>query len=290
MDGSQTDSFEDTLHSSAQNAQIETYLDRLCVWLALLPSQEREEAREEVRQHIALIAAGERERGATPAEAVAAALDKMGDADALGKRLFDARLKQVQKQIEQVTPQHFKDAMRRYHRAMSVDGAVVFMVLFVVFLWPVYHTDRLTWVTFAIMGAVTGAVIGISDSASKVWLARLLRTLPQRKPMADNVLTLPPLPESASPRGRQDYRQKEHFLREFGQRGNRTAGLSHRPLLSTQISSIAIVVCGTQLTNFVVHHHFALSGLRLAVDMAALFATQAITTLIISWSVKRRLA
>ena len=268
------------MDSSSEDPPIKTYLDQLCVWLALLPSQERVEVRAEVRQHIELIASGEGERGAAPADAVTLALDKMGDADAFGKRLLDARLKQAQRQMGVWMPPDLI-ARTRVLNTLGIAWSVVFLLPA---LWFAFHACRIPWPVALGFGAAAGAGYG----ALIGWYNCPPPTVPPM-PHPNRTVTLPPLPDNASPRGRRHYRSSAWLMKLGTRTSNRTYDLL-RVILPVQIGTVTFFGCMTQGTNFMVARQFSSSALRDTLGLAAFMASLDLTALVVSWSLKRRLA
>jgi hypothetical protein len=72
-------------------SRVEAYLDELERPLAHLPASERREWREEARQHLLSLAAAHEELGASPQEAVDAAVREFGDPGRIGRDLARAQ-------------------------------------------------------------------------------------------------------------------------------------------------------------------------------------------------------
>ncbi|MCW3054929.1 MAG: hypothetical protein JWN14_4099 [Chthonomonadales bacterium] len=69
--------------------QIEDYLDHLCTPLvSVMPYEQRQAIRQEVRSHLLVLAAGHEELGSSPAEAIQAAIQQFGDAKEIGRSLL----------------------------------------------------------------------------------------------------------------------------------------------------------------------------------------------------------
>lgn len=78
------------------HSQLEEYLDNVEKPLAPLPTQAREEWREEARQHLESLVAAHEELGSSQEEAVEAALLQFGDAQTIGQQVRAATLDEVE--------------------------------------------------------------------------------------------------------------------------------------------------------------------------------------------------
>jgi uncharacterized membrane protein len=262
---------EDTVDHSPDNAQIEQYLDRLCVWLALLPETEREEIRQEFRLHIAGLVASEAQEGKTQTEAVAAALDKMGDADTLGERLYQARIKQALRQIGKSVSPSLKVCLRRFLFMTVAWGGVIGLAMAL----PIFHMQLMTW-TFML---TVGTVIGIGFGIIFGWYYSQLPA---------NPTVLASLPEGASLRGRQFYRQQQGYIRRFGLNSQSRLNVMFRTQIPFHIIMPVGMAVMTQLAVFPMRHHFVLAFMRSPAQLAVMFAVQDITTLIVCRVLKRK--
>ena len=76
------------MFSQFDNEEVEAYFNRLNAQMKKMPTEDRAEMHQEVRQHLEALAAAHEELGATPREAAEAALRQFGEPRYIGKRMF----------------------------------------------------------------------------------------------------------------------------------------------------------------------------------------------------------
>ena len=76
------------MFSPFDSEEVEAYFNRLNAQLKRMPREDRAELHQELRQHLDALAAAHEELGATPEEAVDAALQQFGDPVKIGRRML----------------------------------------------------------------------------------------------------------------------------------------------------------------------------------------------------------